>query len=340
MPDRHILWVNGEGQKHKQNWEKWQREGKEPWEREFAEFVKNGTIEAQLVTFPVYPPNNNSTYVTDKVHRSDFQRMKVLQEYGGIYLDCDVLVLQSVNELRKYHFVTTGDNYVNPDKNAVNARRLNTGIILSEPHARFMTSWLSAYDYDRSKYTWEHHASVTPYTLMLEYPDLIHIETHRLSPVSYGLMTSEAAAALTCGILVPSVKGIWYPTAKQGSQHTFYDEPDTYLLSVLEEKLMIHLTMSQVPKICMLRKWLGGPQDFSFMPSWLGGIFRRIAYGVDGYDYEVNEAMYREKNVGKALKLWDECRMQLGMSTPVARTSWKVGGQAFERQQLVNRHLP
>lgn len=340
-PDRHILWINAEGH-HRANWEHWLEEASQPraqaWEHEFADFIKNGTIEAKLVVYPVHPPNMNDTYVTDKVHRSDFLRMNVLRDMGGIYIDGDVLILKPMDELRRFHFVTTGDNVVNPNKKAANARRLNTGIILCEPHAKFLKVWESNYQYDPAKYSWEHHASVIPYELMLEYPDLIHVETNRLSPVSYGLSTSEAAAALTCGLLLPSKKAIWYPTALPGQAHAFHDKPDSYLYATLQSKIMIHLTMSHVPKISMLRQWLGGPQDFAFMPSWLGRIFRLSTYkGQDDYDYAKNERLLESGDTQTALKMWEECRGQLGMNTPVLRSAW---GAAHERQQLVARHLP
>ena len=340
-PDRHILWVNGEGH-HREYWESWLSEASkrkaQPWEREFAQLINNGTVEAKLVVYPVHPPGMNSTYVVDKTHRSDFQRFDVLREMGGIYVDGDAFLTKSVDELRRFRFVVSGDNVVAQNLKASNARRLNSGILLSEPRAAFFNAWEKHYEYDMAKLTWDHHASVTPWNLMYEYPDLIHVELSRIAPISYGLGTSEAAAALTCGLLLPSKKAIWYPTATHGQNHEFLDKPDEYLYKVLETKLAVHLTMSAVPKLCMLRKWLGGPQDFSFMPSWLGRVFRLSTYrGDDSYDYTVNEALYDKGDTKKALQLWNDCRGNLGMNTPVARSSWQA---PYERQQMVARHLP
>ena len=96
--------------------------------------------------------------------------------------------------------------------------------------------------------------------------------------------------------------------------------------------------MSAVQKVCMIRRWLGGPQDFNFMPSWLGRIFRLSAYnGNDNYDYTTIEALYESGDTKKALKIWNYCRENLGMNTPVMRTTWQA---PYERQQLVARHLP
>ena len=117
----------------------------------------------------------------DKTHRSDFQRFEVLREMGGIYVDGDAFISKSLDELRRFRFVTAGDNVVSQNLKASNARRLNTGIILSEPHAKFFTVWEKHYEYDTSKLTWDHHASVTPWKLMHQYPDLIHIELNRIS---------------------------------------------------------------------------------------------------------------------------------------------------------------
>jgi hypothetical protein len=127
-PDKHFLWVNSEGH-HADLWQQWQDEAlsKEAWswEKEFAEFIKNGTIEAKLVVYPSHPPNM-TMHVTDKVHRSDFLRMNVLRDYGGIYIDGDVLILKPVEELRRFHFITTGDNHVNPDKYVVHLYSLES----------------------------------------------------------------------------------------------------------------------------------------------------------------------------------------------------------------------
>jgi hypothetical protein len=82
-PKQHILWVNDEGRHKKSQWYSWQASAQpNSWESDFSHLIKNGTIDVKFITFPSHPPGNESIYVSDKAHRSDFVRMKALQEYG------------------------------------------------------------------------------------------------------------------------------------------------------------------------------------------------------------------------------------------------------------------
>ena len=61
-----------------------------PWEARFAEQIKQGKIEPKFLTFPAHPPGNESIFVSNKAHRSDFVRLSALIKEGGVYLDTDV----------------------------------------------------------------------------------------------------------------------------------------------------------------------------------------------------------------------------------------------------------
>ena len=121
-PDRHILWVNDEGKYRKAQWESWQhnalKAANPSWEADFAKLIRSGVIEAKMITFPYYPPGNESIYVSNKAHRSDFVRMEALMKMGGMYLDTDAFAVQPLNEMRKHNFTLSFDNIVNPDENA------------------------------------------------------------------------------------------------------------------------------------------------------------------------------------------------------------------------------
>lgn len=160
-------------------------------------------------------------------------------------MDTDVFGLKSLDSLRTHEFTMAFDNIVNPDEKA--PKRLNNGVILSSPTSQFLKKWVLEYvTFDPT--SWDQHSSVIPFKLATTHPDLIHVEWSRLSPISYGFQTSEAAAALTCGIYDPIGKAIlnpyWNPQKKT---YTFENiEPSKKLFDAFNAKLVLHLTMSQV----------------------------------------------------------------------------------------------
>lgn len=311
-PDKHILWVNDEGRYRRGHWESWQkRAAPDSWERVFVDLLSNGSVEARLRTFPAHPPGNTSTFAPNKAHRSDFVRMAALQEMGGIYLDTDAYALRSLDELRVHDFVLGFDNIVNPDPLA--PKRLNNGVLLSKPQAAFLDLWMKEYaKFNPSSF--DHDSSVVPYRLATQYPDLVHIEWNRLSPTSFGFQTSVVADALTCGLYVPptaaSPAAIWYPRYLPDKKAFTFEgtQPDSYMARMLENKLVLHLTMSQVRGICMMRKQLNSPADLQKLPSFLGHVFRTAYFGRDDYDYSISAA--------EGLSRYKECRDFLGMYTP------------------------
>jgi hypothetical protein len=341
QPTQHILWVNNEGRFRMGHWWAWQAAAAAgSWQKDLVARIDSGAIKVEFVTFPAHPPGNVSTQVSNKAHRSDFLRLQALRKYGGIYLDTDVFCAASLNELRVHDFTLPFDNVVNADERAVNARRVNNGVILSAPNASFIDVWERAYwDFDPASF--DFHSSVVPLKLAMQYPDLIHIEMHRLSPISYGLQTSEAAAALTCGVLLPRHKAIWYPAFVDGAYSLQGVTADARLYASLSQKLVLHMTMSAVRGVSMLRKFLG-EGDVDKLPSLLGRIFRRALHGgEDSYDYAALEEQYERGEADDALKKWNACRDMLGMHTPLDTAVRRAGKTSpHERQQYVRSELP
>ncbi|XP_046329135.1 uncharacterized protein LOC124112966 [Haliotis rufescens] len=106
-------------------------------------------------------------------HKSDIARIQILQKYGGIYMDTDVIALKSFNPLRHYG-ITMGIEYHGTPG------RLNNGIIVSAPNATFLSLWLNTYR-NFSKREWDYHDSIIPYYLQFTYPHLIHVEEKTLN---------------------------------------------------------------------------------------------------------------------------------------------------------------
>lgn len=76
----------------------------------------------------------------------------LIAEYGGIYLDHDVIVLKSLNPLRNYD-VTLGREMPS---------LLANGVIVARQGAPFLRIWLETYrNYDRR--SWAAHSTHTPH---------------------------------------------------------------------------------------------------------------------------------------------------------------------------------
>ncbi|XP_062572887.1 uncharacterized protein LOC134234859 isoform X1 [Saccostrea cucullata] len=98
-------------------------------------------------------------------HQADVARLLILQEYGGIYIDTDEIILRSMEDLMNYSFTLS---------HAVD-NNLSNGLILSEPNATFLSYWLDGYK-TYNKAQWAYHSTILPHKLSLKHPDLLHIE--------------------------------------------------------------------------------------------------------------------------------------------------------------------
>jgi hypothetical protein len=107
-------------------------------------------------------------------HRSDWIRLSVLLEYGGVYLDSDVLVLRSFDPLLKYG-TTLG---------LEGNGSLCNGVIISQPGALFLLIWREEYrTFDDRQ--WGDHSVFLPYLLASRYPWLVHVENDTLNRPSW-----------------------------------------------------------------------------------------------------------------------------------------------------------
>jgi hypothetical protein len=191
QPTKHILWVNDEGRFRKGQWDGWQQRAKEgSWEYNLTTLINTNKLEIRMLSFPGHPPGNESIYAPNKAHRSDFVRMSALQTIGGIYLDTDAFVISSLDSLRVHNFSLSFDNIVNPDKTA--PKRLNNGVLLAAPDSHFLKLWTKHYA-NFNPNSFDYDSSTAPYQIATQYPDLVHIEMNRISPISYGFHTSRLA---------------------------------------------------------------------------------------------------------------------------------------------------
>lgn len=107
-------------------------------------------------------------------HRSDVVRLTKLAEVGGIYLDADVLVQRSFDDL-------LNESTVLGIEGVGSGPRMSNAVILAEPHAPFIVRWLDRYrsfrSVGRDDY-WNEHSVLLPATLAQQYPGEITVLPH------------------------------------------------------------------------------------------------------------------------------------------------------------------
>lgn len=104
-------------------------------------------------------------------HRADVIRLQKLIEHGGIYLDCDVFVHKSFDDiLNKSVVLGLEEQDARPG--------LCNAVIMAEPQSLFLKRWYEEYRHFRSKGRdefWNEHSVLVPHSLMQTYPDEVHV---------------------------------------------------------------------------------------------------------------------------------------------------------------------
>lgn len=104
-------------------------------------------------------------------HKGDVAKMEILLEYGGIYLDYDVIVLRSFDPLRVYD-ATLGKE--KPPK-------FIAGIIVARKNAPFVKLWYESYRNNYRPIDWDFNCARVTYQLYQKRPDLLHVEPYRFT---------------------------------------------------------------------------------------------------------------------------------------------------------------
>lgn len=100
-------------------------------------------------------------------HRSDVVRLQQLIKHGGIYLDADVLVQRSFDDLLD-HRTVLGQEGQDAHWGLANA------VILAEPRSPFLCRWLEEYRSFRGE-VWNEHSVQLPLKLARAYPSEITV---------------------------------------------------------------------------------------------------------------------------------------------------------------------
>ena len=102
-------------------------------------------------------------------HRSDVARLEILLEVGGIYMDDDVIVLRSLNDLRKNKMVLGEEN----------SDALANSVILASKNSWFLQRWYQQYvDFNSSR--WSDSSCFVPWALWKFFPDTITVVKEKM----------------------------------------------------------------------------------------------------------------------------------------------------------------
>ena len=111
---------------------------------------------------PVHEIHGNP--ITYPAHMADVIRLEMLQRFGGIYLDLDIVSLRPFDPLLQHEFVMG----MEPGTGLCNA------VILARGDAEFLQLWREQYrSFDGSR--WNHHSVVLPWQMAQAHPQLIHV---------------------------------------------------------------------------------------------------------------------------------------------------------------------
>lgn len=101
--------------------------------------------------------------VRHPAHRADVVRLEKLLEHGGIYLDCDVFVRKTFDDL-------LGHACVLARQSAIASFGVPNAVILAESNAKFLRRWYDAYrTFDDSE--WDAHSVLVPLHLSRIHPE-------------------------------------------------------------------------------------------------------------------------------------------------------------------------
>lgn len=128
------------------------------------------TIPLKIV-FKEKPREIHGQKIIHTFHMGDIAKMEVLIKYGGIYLDYDVVVVNSLDPLRHY------DASLGKEK----PPKLIAGIIVACKNSLFLRMVYESYRDNYRPLDWDYNCARVAYKIALERPDLVYIEPRRLT---------------------------------------------------------------------------------------------------------------------------------------------------------------
>ena len=99
---------------------------------------------------------------------ADLDRMRVLSETGGIYMDLDVIAIRSFDPIRRFPCTIGLEKTVSP--------KVCGALIVCSNESLFLHYWRQQYVDDNRPLVWAYNTGQVPTDLWKKYPDLIHME--------------------------------------------------------------------------------------------------------------------------------------------------------------------
>lgn len=126
----------------------------------------------------VAPTTHNGVALDCPQYQSDVARLQILAEHGGIYLDCDTLLLKPLDPAFFDH-----DCVMSPDRTD-DATAMNAGLIMAAPGSAFIAEWLEAM---RPSETWAEHSTALPWRIYQADSTRVHLRpASEFMPCPYG----------------------------------------------------------------------------------------------------------------------------------------------------------
>lgn len=105
-------------------------------------------------------------------HMSDKVRLFALKQFGGLYLDTDVLCLRPINLFGRQKVLMAREGNRS-------SKKLNNGIIyVPRPNHPFIDIWIQQYTEAKRLGYWEYLSVRKPFELAQQYPELIEFEQY------------------------------------------------------------------------------------------------------------------------------------------------------------------
>ena len=117
------------------------------------------------------PAKIHGQTIVHTYHKGDVAKIEVLLEFGGIYLDYDVLVINSLDPFRQYD-ATLGKE--KPPK-------FIAGIIVAKKNSLFLKLLYESYRNNYRPLDWDYNCARVAYQIYLSRPDLLHVEPYKFT---------------------------------------------------------------------------------------------------------------------------------------------------------------
>jgi hypothetical protein len=107
----------------------------------------------------------NGTPINYVQYQSDVLRLEILIAHGGVFMDSDMLLLKSIDDLYDEPLTLFEES----------PSSIANGLIFAAPNSAFLRHWYDALPEAMKSPVWAYHAVVLPVELSRKYPDLVRV---------------------------------------------------------------------------------------------------------------------------------------------------------------------